>query len=172
MKGLKTMPEKIYVVDDRATFVCPVCSERKTKSVRNYIRQTTAVEIKSTCVCGHTWTSTLERRRHFRKPVKLSGRYAFRNDVFLEEGLSAGSFVGKGRMKVVDLSLKGLKIKLNKKPELHVNDLLSVEFHLKDKKRTLIRESASVRSVNGCFVGGAFSPATVANNSLGFYLLE
>ena len=31
------------------------------------------------------------------------------------------SFVGKGKMKVVDLSLKGLKIELKKEPELHVS---------------------------------------------------
>ncbi len=166
------MVEKIYVVDDEAIFVCPVCSQRKIKNVRQYVKKETAVEIASTCTCGHTWTSILERRRHYRKPVKLRGSYTFRDEVFLEEGLSAGSFVGKGKMKVVDLSLKGLKIELKKKPELHVNDLLSVEFRLKDKKRTLIRENASVRSVNGRLVGSAFAPEVVANNSLGFYLLN
>ena len=129
------------------------------------------MEIESTCTCGYTWTSILERRKHFRKPVKLRGHYSFRNDVFLEEGLSAGSFVGKGKMKVVDLSLKGLKIELKKKPELHINDLLSVEFRLKDRKRTVIRENASVKSINGRFVGSAFGPEVAANTSLGFFLL-
>ena len=165
------MTEKIYVVDDKATFVCPVCSQRETRIVRQHILKETAVAIASTCTCGHSWNSILERRRHFRKPVKLRGRYTFRNDVYLEEGLSAGSFVGKGKMKVVDLSLKGLKIELRKKPELHVNDLLAVEFRLKDKKRTLIRENASVRSVDGRYVGSAFGPEVSGNTSLSFYLL-
>ena len=163
--------EKIYMVDGMASFTCPVCSQRKTENVRQYLKQKTVVEIVSTCSCGHTWTSVLERRRHFRKPVKLRGRYTFRNDVFLEEGLAAGSFVGKGKMKVVDLSLKGLRIELKNKPELHVNDFLSVEFRLKDKNRTLIIENASVKSINGRFVGSAFGPDVTANTSLGFYLL-
>jgi hypothetical protein len=166
------MAETIYVVDDKATFVCPVCSQRKTISVRQHVKKETAVEIKSTCTCGHSWKSILERRRHYRKPVKLRGRYTFRNDVFLEEGLTAGSFVGKGKMKVVDLSLKGLKIEFNNRPELHVNDLLAVEFRLKDKKRTQIRENASVRSIEGHCVGSAFGPEVSGNTSLGFYLLS
>ena len=166
------MVEKIYVVDNKATVVCPVCSQRKTESVRKYIKKETVVEIESTCICGHTWTSVLERRKHFRKPVKLRGRYTFRNNVYLEEGLPAGSLVGKGKMTVVDLSLKGLKFELKKKPEIHVNDLLSVDFRLKDKKRTLIREKASVRNINGRFVGSAFGPEVAENRSLGFYLLD
>ena len=165
------MAEMIYLVNDKATFVCPLCAQRKTFNVRQYVKQATTVEIESTCTCGHTWTSTLERRRHYRKPVKLRGRYVFKNEVQLEEGLTAGSFVGKGKMKVVDLSIKGLKIELNKRPELNVNDLLAVEFRLKDKKRTLIRENASVRSVSGHFIGGAFGPSVSENTSLGFYLM-
>jgi hypothetical protein len=166
------MVEKIYMVDDKATFVCPVCSQRKTVSVRQYVKRETPVEIESTCICGHTWTSILERRRHYRKPVKLRGRYMFRNEVYLEEGLSAGSFVGQGKMKVVDLSLKGLKIELDKRPDIHVNDLLAVEFRLKDKKKTLISENASVRSIQGRYVGSAFGPEVVENGSLGFYLMK
>jgi hypothetical protein len=165
------MADKIYMVDGKASLTCPVCSQQKTESVSQYVKQDTTVEIESTCICGHTWTSILERRRHYRKPVKLRGRYSFRNDVFLEEGFSAGSFVGHGKMKVVDLSLKGLKIELKKKPELNINDLVSVEFRLKDKKRTLIRENASVKSINGRFVGSAFGPEVAANTSLGFFLL-
>lgn len=166
------MTENIFVVDDKATFVCPVCSQRKTINVHQHVKKETTVEIESTCICGHSWKSILERRRHYRKPVKLRGRYEFRNDVYLEEGLTAGSFVGKGKMKVVDLSLKGLKIELSKKPELHVNDLLAVEFHLKDKKRTLIKENASVRSIEGLYIGSAFGSEVSHNPSLGFYLLS
>ena len=165
------MAEKVYMMDGMASFTCPVCSQRKTENVSQYLKQKTAVEIVSSCTCGHTWTSILERRKHFRKPVKLRGRYTFRNDVFLEEGISAGSFVGKGKMKVIDLSLKGLKIEIKNRPELHINDLLSVEFRLKDKNRTIIKENASIKSINGRFVGSAFSPEVAANRSLGFFLL-
>ena len=165
------MTEKVYMVNDTVTFVCPVCSQPKIEDVSQYAKMETAVELATTCACGHTWTSALERRRQYRKPVKLRGRYTFKNDVFLDEGLSGGSFVGKGKMKVVDLSLMGLKIELKRNSELHVNDLLSVEFRLKDKQRTLIREYASVRSINGRFVGSSFGPEVVENSSLGFYLL-
>ncbi|MEN8244350.1 MAG: PilZ domain-containing protein [Thermodesulfobacteriota bacterium] len=165
------MTEKVYMVNDTVTFACPVCSQQKIENVSQYVKMETAVELVTTCACGHTWTSALERRRQYRKPVKLRGRYTFRNDVFLDEGLSGGSFVGKGKMMVVDLSLKGLKIELKKKSDLHVKDLLSVEFRLKDKKRTLIREYASVRSINGRFVGSSFGPEVAENSSLGFYLL-
>ena len=166
------MAEKIYMVDGKASFICPVCSQRKTQSVKQYVKQQTEVEIACTCICGHTWNSVLERRQHYRKPVKFRGRYTFRNDVVLEKGLPAGSIVGQGKMKVVDLSLKGLKIELKDRPELHVNDLLSVEFRLKDKNRTLIRENAAVKNVHGRYVGSAFGPEVAANTSLGFFLLS
>ena len=79
--------------------------------------------------------------------------------------------MGKGRMKVVDLSIKGLKIEVKEKPGIQVNDLLSVEFRLKDKNRTFIREDALVKNVNGRLVGSVFGPEVAENASLGFYLL-
>ncbi len=107
-------------------------------------------------------------------PFLIAGFLSFLFSVwlyFVQGETTAGIFVGKGKMKVVDLSLKGLKIELSKRPELYVNDQLAVEFRLKDKKRTLIRENASVRSIEGHCVGSAFGPDVSGNTSLGFYLL-
>ncbi|MCG6908903.1 MAG: PilZ domain-containing protein [Deltaproteobacteria bacterium] len=159
------------MVDDQATVVCPLCSKKQSINVRQYIKQKSAVAMVLSCPCGHTWTMGLERRRHYRKPVKLKGRYSYESDVHVDGTSAVGRFLGKGKMKVVDLSLRGLKIELKKRPQFNVNDQLSVEFRLRDKKRTLIRENAFVKSVSGNFVGGAFGSAVAENSSLGFYLM-
>jgi len=166
------MAEKVYLVDNRATFICPLCSQREILDVRQYVKQNTAVEIELKCKCGYAWISSLERRRLYRKPVNFRGRYKFSNEVQMEEGLAVGKFIGKGRMQVVDLSVRGLKIKLKKRPDLNVNDRISVEFRLNDKKRTLIRENTSVKSIRDHYIGGAFSTSASDNASLGFYLLR
>jgi len=165
------MDEIVYAVDNRATFNCPSCDRKQTVNVQEYIRRKDRVEIETTCACGHTWTTNIERRRHYRKPVNFRGRYEFSNEVQLDEGISAGKFVGRGKMKVVDLSVSGLKIKLKKSPDLHVNDRFGVEFRLNDKRRTLVRERASVKNIDKNHIGGAFSPSAADNPSLGFFLL-
>lgn len=111
----------------------------------------------------------MERRRHYRKLVNFRGRYHYSNPVELEEG--AGKFIGKGKMNILDVSAWGLKMKLKKKETLKLNDQLSVEFHLDDKQRTMIRERATVKNINEKVVGGAFADQRTGNRSLGFYLL-
>jgi hypothetical protein len=113
----------------------------------------------------------VERRRHIRKTVKLSGWYNYTNEIQLEPGIIAGKLVGKGKMTVVNLSVGGLKLKLKKKEDLKINDRLQVEFYLKDYQRTLVRETATIKNIHKKFVGGAFQPTGSKSRELGFYLL-
>jgi hypothetical protein len=128
-----------------------------------------AKDISLQCTCGYSFTSSMERRRHYRKSVNLKGRYHYSNQVELEQG--SGNFVGKGKMNILDVSAWGLKVKLKKKEMLKLNDQLSVEFQLDDKKRTMIREKATVKNIDKKFIGGAFTDQRTGNRSLGFYLL-
>jgi len=90
----------------------------------------------------------------------------------LDPGIVAGKFVGQGKMTVVDLSLSGLKIKLKKKEDLKINDRFEVEFQIKDRRRTLVRETATIRNIDKKYIGGTFGPSGSQNRELGFYLLD
>jgi hypothetical protein len=156
---------------DLVTVTCPRCSQAASVKIPEYFHQNNSMEIECQCECGYQFKRDVERRRHNRKAVKFSGWYNYSNEIQLEPGIVAGKFVGKGKMTVVDLSVSGFKVKLKKKEDLKVNDRLQVEFYLKDYKRTLIRETATIKNIHQKYVGGAFLPTGSKSRDLGFYLL-
>jgi hypothetical protein len=80
--------------------------------------------------------------------------------------------VDKGNMRVVDISSNGLKLKLNVERHFNSGDRIRVEFHLDDKRRTLIKKEVIVRNVFKNLVGTSFSPSEGDDPSLGFYLMS
>ena len=156
---------------DVLTFTCPRCSRAASVDIPEDFHQNSSMEIECRCECGYQFKREVERRRHIRKAVKFSGWYNYTNEIQLEPGVVAGKFVGKGKMTVVNLSVSGFKVKLKKKEDLKINDRLQVEFYLKDYKRTLIRETATIKNIHQKFVGGAFLPTGPKSRELGFYLL-
>ncbi len=72
----------------------------------------------------------------------------------------------------MDLSLSGLKVKLKKKEDLKINDRFEVEFYLKDRRRTLVRETATIKNIDNKYIGGTFGTSGSQNRELGFYLLD
>ncbi len=156
---------------DVVTFTCPRCSQTAAVKLPENFHQNNSLEIECLCECGYRFKSEVERRQHNRKAVKFSGWYNYGNEIQLEPGVVAGTLVGKGKMTVVNLSVSGFRIKLKKKEDLKINDRLKVAFHLKDCKRTLISETATIKNIHQKFVGGAFLPTGSKNRELGFYLL-
>ncbi len=156
---------------DVVTFVCPRCSKAVSVDIPEYFHQNNSMEIECQCECGYHFKRDVERRRHIRKPVKFTGWYNYSNEIQLEPGVVAGKFVGKGKMTVVNLSVSGFKVKLKKKEDLKINDRFQVEFYLKDYKRTLIRETATIKNIHQKYVGGVFHATGSKSRDLGFYLL-
>ena len=154
---------KVYISDtNTATIVCPQCDKNKTVDVSRYVALDQTVRVKSKCSCGHTWTSVLEKRRQYRKSVDFPGVY---------ELVQNGETVDKGSMVVKDLSLTGLKLKLNVARNFEIDSRLLVEFHLDDNRRTLMRKNVLVKNVSGAYVGVAFSASEPQDPALGFYLM-
>jgi hypothetical protein len=164
------MNEKVYMPRTRTTVVCPNCF-RKTPVDLSDVNLSRTKDISLKCACGYSYTSSMERRRYYRKPVNFKGRYHYSNHVELEHGSGTGKFVGKGKMNILDISAWGLKVKLKRKETFQLDDQFSVEFHLDDKERTMIREKATVKNINERYIGGAFADQRTGNRSLGFYLL-
>ncbi len=158
------MTQKVFITSkNTATFVCPECGNTSITNVSKYAAIDKKVTVNCKCICGNHFKVSLEKRRQYRKGTNLPGVYYY--------DLGHGD-VDKGNMRVVDISSNGLKLKLNVERHFNSGDRIRVEFHLDDKRRTLIKKEVIVRNVFKNLVGTSFSPSEGDDPSLGFYLMS
>ncbi|MBI5062246.1 MAG: PilZ domain-containing protein [Desulfatitalea sp.] len=158
------MVEKVFITSNNmATFVCPQCGNVTTANVSKYAATDKRITVKCNCSCGHRFSVALEKRRQYRKTADLPGMYFYR--------LPNGD-MDKGIMRVVDVSSTGLKLRLNVPRNFEVGEMLRVEFHLDDKRRTFIEKRVIVRNVIQTLVGTSFAPNEGDDPNLGFYLMS
>ncbi len=86
-----------------------------------------------------------EKRRHDRKQTNLSGSY-YHNTT-----------KERGGVIISNLSVSGMRIKLNKQRQFRAGDRVVVAFKLEDEKKTQIREMMIIKYVFGFFAGAAFN---------------
>ena len=157
------MTKRVSITESKeATFICPKCEQLKTVDVRKFVYSNRNIKINCKCSCGHQWTSVLERRKQLRKMVNLPGTCDF----------TRGNRVFQSRLKVMDLSARGIKFKLDIDRKPLVGDSLNLEFHLDDENRTLVKTKAKVRFVKGETIGTTFGAADGIGPELGFYLMK
>lgn len=145
-----------------AIFTCPQCKTAKTADVRRYQHLEKAVRARIRCSCGHRFIALLERRRHYRKQVNLTGMYIMKNGRV------------KGPVTVKDLSKTGINFTPWTRTYFEIGTRMMVEFRLDDKQRTEIRKEVVVRTVSGANVGAEFytiDPQNVYDKALGFYMM-
>jgi predicted RNA-binding Zn-ribbon protein involved in translation (DUF1610 family) len=158
------MVQKVFISShNTATFVCPQCGNVTTVNVAKYAAMDKKITVHCTCNCGHHFSVSLEKRQQYRKSTDLPGMYFHR----LQNGE-----MDKGIMRVVDISSKGLKLKLNVERNFNIGETLRVEFHLDDKRRTYVQKEVIVRNVFKNLVGTAFAPTEGDDPNLGFYLMS
>ena len=80
--------------------------------------------------------------------------------------------VDNGHVLVVDISLKGLKIKLNRKKDIRIGDWLDIDFKLDNKAQTYIKRTVQVENLDFPFVGVSFKQKDRMDPDIGFYLRE
>ena len=148
--------------DKKAKFICTACSRQWEKDVSKFYDIQKQVKIKVNCKCGNSWTCILEKRRHIRKPVSLLGAYAY---------TPPGRAAYKGHMEVLDISLKGMKIRLDREWQFKIGDRLEVEFRLDNKAKKLLKRVVIIRNINKRDIGVAFRDASRNDPDIGFYLL-
>jgi hypothetical protein len=157
------LPKVFIAGNNTATFVCPQCGNVTTTNVAKYATVKKRVTVKCRCSCGHQFAVSLEKRRQYRKATDLPGMFFYRRPNGEQD---------KGSMRVVDISSSGLKLKLNVERHFNEGEILRVEFHLDDKRRTLMEKDVIVRNVHKNLVGTAFDPAQGEDSNLGFYLMS
>lgn len=157
------MEKTVFISSNNmATFICPKCSKAKTVNVEQYAQMNKKVKVKCSCVCGHQFTRELEQRKLYRKKVNFPGKFTIQ---------TKGKPMDKGTMVVQDISRTGLKLKLSVQQKLNIGDVMAVEFHLDDNRRTFMRKKVIVKNVYGPNVGVSFSPDEEEDPALGFYLM-
>lgn len=157
------LPKVFIAGNNSATFVCPQCGNVTTANVAKYATIKQKVTVSCRCSCGHLFDVSLEKRRQYRKDTNLPGVFYYRLD---------NGETDKGSMRVVDISSTGLKLKLNVVRKFKEGDALKVEFHLDDKRRTLMEKEVVVRNVHQNLVGTSFAQNQVEDPNLGFYLMS
>lgn len=144
--------------DNTVTLVCPVCSKPKTISVASFKGKCHFLKVR--CPCENVFRVHLDFRQHYRKSSNLPGKYLCLKPVGL----------GGGMMTVTDISQGGVGLTLHKIHELQIGCLLDISFNLDDRKKTLIKKKAVVRSINGNFIGCQFVDKNLYEKEIGFYL--
>ncbi len=165
------MIEKVYVAEDKtAVFVCPECGKKRTMNLSSYKNLDKSSKVTCKCACGHSYPVILEKRRFFRKKTDLAATYTYvvsnLSENYCEE-------VGKGMLKIKDISRTGLQLELNKPLGLKKGDKFSLEFTLDDQKRTLIKKEVVIRKIDANLMGVEFlssDPGDPGDKALGFYL--
>lgn len=157
------MVQRVFISSkNTATFICPECSNAKTVDVTRYATTQQKVTVKCRCGCGNRFDVILEKRRQYRKSTDLPGTYIYQR---------ADGDIDKGNMRVVDISSTGLKLKLSVARDFSIGDEVRVQFHLDDKRRTLLEKKVVVKNVQDTEVGVAFAPLENDDPRLGFYLM-
>lgn len=150
---------RIYVTSNFATFVCPKCDKGRTADVSKVLGTKAEIKIKCKCKCGYIFKAVLERRKFFRKDIKLPGFFRKENDLT------------QVSMTVVDISRSGCKIKPEEGAKLFaVGDRISLEFKLDDQRQSRVAKEAVIRSNNGYLLGVEFESID-EYDKLGHYLM-
>lgn len=161
------MAQKVFVTgDSMAVFECPECKKSKAVDVSRYKGIKQVIRIKVKCPCGYSFSVVLERRKSYRKKVNFPGSYTY----FLSDNKRE-----RGMMTVKDLSLSGIKIKLNVKKDFKIGNNLSVEFRLDDQNRSFVKKDAVIRTIYDQNLGVEFTSIDSSNPSdaaIGFYMFD
>ncbi len=145
--------------DNTVLFICPHCGNKSTGDVSRFQGRVTPLKVK--CPCKEEFKVLLEFRNTRRKESFLRGYYT---------KLPDGS--EKGRIRVRDISLGGVRFSTWNAHNLKEGDKIRVECVLDDVKGSEIDKNAIVRWVKDDAVGCQFSDSAEYDSDLGFYFMS
>ncbi|MCB2181889.1 MAG: PilZ domain-containing protein [Desulfobulbaceae bacterium] len=152
----------VYVLEDKAYITCTECGKSKQIPVGKFkgARQT----IKIRCSCKNEFLINLNFRKEIRKKVDIEGKYrkASLHHSNMEECC------------VVDLSFRGVRLKIQDTQHLKVDDELILHFILDDTRKTEVERKIRICNITGeGYVGAQFLDPEMDNfdKHIGFYLM-
>ena len=141
------IPMKKIFLDDgnQAVMACSNCFKTSPVSGADYQAVEGMVKIRLQCECGASDAVILERRKYFRKEVRLPG-------IFMEKHDDLGKPV-----QIQNLSVTGMAVRLSDSNGVRIGDKITVEFQAGPDGDKLIRKDAVIRHIEGDLVGMEFS---------------
>ena len=140
----------VYAVKDgNIHFLCPKCSLSKPVNVERFLKRHKEVQVDIRCRCCHVQPAILDRRRGYRKPTDIDGRYFF--------APKAGP-ISDGDISIKDLSYVGLGFNLlsDSNAAFGAGDILRVHFKLFQNSSILIKKEAVIKQINDLRVNATF----------------
>jgi len=160
-KSAETMNRVHVTSKGTSTFICPDCQNMKIVDVSRYVKLDRTVTVNVKCPCGNKFTSSLNKRKQYRRNTNLNGTYSL---------VAQGNKAKVGLMTVCDISVSGLKLRLKAFKDLSLGDLMRVEFYLDDHHRSFIQKKVIIRNIRPPYIGTEFLPSENIGRALGFYL--
>jgi hypothetical protein len=123
--------------------------------------------VMATCPCQFQFDLTPEMRSYYRKDVDLEG-------VFLQtksKNLMSDSSGYSGKIRITNLSKKGLGFLTEGNSHLRIGDQIRTKFTLDNHAHSLITKQVLIRGVKEQYVGGQFLGSDKNDITLGFYLM-
>lgn len=155
------IPIKLFVHDKpSALLVCPVCGFVRELDVSKY-PHLGGKTVNARCRCNSVLSISFDFRNQIRRQVMLDGSFTI-----LEPGMDDTS----GSITIHNISKKGIGFSVLGGYEPMVGQRVHLEFHLDDRKHSLVEKDCIVRSVRGDVVGCEFENDDLGT-ALGFYLL-
>jgi hypothetical protein len=156
------MSSKIFVnVENLAVFKCPKCGLSRTEDMTKHQSIGKSINTKCKCKCGHTFSVTviMEKRKYHRKITNLPGQFSTLNNAI------------SGLMTVKNISLSGLRFKVNQKQNFKVGNRVNVEFTLDDTQRSLIQKEVEIKYIRDLTIDAEFTDVELYGR-LGPYLFS
>ena len=151
--------------DGLILLTCPYCGLQESVSLAQFEKLGNAVQI--LCSCHKRFATVLEKRRAYRKSVRLEGYFTITDE--FGANFTKGN-IG-GHMVVKNLSKSGLRFSSKRVDLVRPGDYLMVRFNLDNSNQALIHKKAQVISVQGNEVGCRFKGADEYDITLGFYFI-
>lgn len=146
--------------NDSALIFCKSCGELKKASFSKF--KNVRHRITAKCTCGEHLDIKLNFRRYYRKDVSIPGK-------FLSLKPDTDQWTP---MKVLDLSMYGLRIETFFAASPQKDDVIRVKFSLEGKKAITVEKKAKVIHVNNGALGCEFVDLALEEKELGFFLLK
>ena len=156
---------KVPIIDGKMIITCPQCMRQDQISPERF----TAIgkTVVATCPCRFQFDLTAEMRSYYRKKVDLEG-------VFLQtksKNLMSDSSGYSGKIRITNISKKGLGFLTECQNHLRVGDQVRVKFTLDNHAHSLITKQALIKGVKEQYVGAQFLGSDKNDITLGFYLM-
>lgn len=149
---------KIYPNSENwATIICPNCGKERSIDASKFVEQFKPVKVK--CSCGHSFLVSFEKRKFYRKVVKIPGT--------CKKVISPGT---SQQIFVEDVSRTGLRISFTSPHGLQPGDIVKIEFSLDDANQSPVILSAEVKRFTETWVGVEYCDSNIPK-SLAFYLM-